>query len=225
LNLPRYALPQLQTSVCIDKLQRKCKQLFSFGGFFVGTVGKHRKSDIARGRILAAARRIFAAEGYQGGTIRSIATEASINPSMVIRYFGSKEGLFAAVADLDFRAAQLVHVPFAELGEGLVRHVLHLWEDPNDGAALSALMRASISSEIGRERVVAQFSAQVAALFVSIGANAMSAAPFVATQLIGLAMARYILRIPAVTALPTDEIVKRIGKTVQRYLDEANESS
>src|ERR1700722_20700866 len=112
-----------------------------------------------------AARKIFAADGYEGATIRAIAAEAAINPSMVIRYYGSKEGLFAAVADLDFKAASLAGVPIARLGEVLVRHVLDLWDDPKEGAALAAMMRASISNEAARERVVAQFSGQLAGLF------------------------------------------------------------
>ncbi len=105
-----------------------------------------RKSDVARDRILAAARRIFSEEGYEGTTIRAIAATASINPAMVMRYYGSKEGLFAAVANLDFRVAPLAGVPVAELGEALVRHVMALWENPRDGVVLAAMMRASSAS-------------------------------------------------------------------------------
>src|SRR5271157_5212407 len=119
---------------------------------------KPRKSQLARDRILVAARRIFAENGYGRATIRAIAAEASINPSMVIRYYGSKEGLFAAVAKLDLKVASVAGVPVAQLGEALVRHVLNQWDDPRDGAALPAMMRASISNEAARERIVAQFS-------------------------------------------------------------------
>jgi AcrR family transcriptional regulator len=182
---------------------------------------KPRKSDLARDRILDAARRIFADDGYERATIRAIAAEASINPSMVIRYYGSKEGLFAAVAKLDFKIAALAGVPVAQLGETLVRHALDQWDHPTNGAALAAMMRASISNEAARERIVAQFSEQIAGLFAAIGPAAMAAAPFVATQMLGLAIARYIWRIPLVAALPRDVVVKQIGKAVQRYLDDA----
>jgi AcrR family transcriptional regulator len=187
-------------------------------------IEKPRKSQLARDRILVAARRIFADDGYERATIRAIAAEASINPSMVIRYYGSKEGLFAAVADLDFKAAPLAELPIAQLGEALVRHVLDLWDNPKEGAALAAMMRASISNEAARERIVAQFSSQLAGLFAAIGPAALPAAPFIATQILGLTMARYIWRIPVISALPKDLVVKRIGKTVQRYLDDAAES-
>ena len=186
-------------------------------------VEKPRKSELARARILMAARKIFAADGYEGATIRAIAAEASINPSMVIRYYGSKEGLFAAVAKLDFKASSLTGVPVGRLGEALVRHVLDLWDDPKEGAALAAMMRASITNEAARERIVAQFAGQVAGLFAAIGPAAVPEAPFIATQILGLTMARYIWRIPFIAVLPKDVVVKKVGRTVQRYLDDAAE--
>ncbi|WP_283842162.1 TetR/AcrR family transcriptional regulator [Bradyrhizobium altum] len=187
------------------------------------SIEKPRKSEIARNRILEAARRIFADDGYEHATIRAIAAEASINPSMVIRYYGSKEGLFAAVAKMDLKVASLAGVPVAQLGEALVGHALDRWDDPKDGAALAAMMRASISNEAARERIVAQFSEQVAGLFATMGPAAVQAAPFIATQMLGLAMARYIWRVPSIAALPKDLVVKQIGKAVQRYLDDAAE--
>lgn len=178
------------------------------------------RSQAARDRILAAARHIFAAEGYERATIRAIAALAAINPSMVIRYYGSKEGLFAAVATLDFKAAPLTALPRSGFGEALVRHVLSRWDDPKDGAALAAMMRASTSNEVARERIVRQFSDQLAGLFAAIGPTAGLAAPFIATQILGLTMGRYIWRIPAIASLSKEVIIERVGKTVQRYLDD-----
>jgi AcrR family transcriptional regulator len=184
-----------------------------------------RKSELARQRILTAARRLFADQGYERATIRAIAAEAAINPAMVIRYYGSKEGLFAAVADLDFKAATLTAVPVPRLGEALVRHVLDLWDDPQGGAALAAMMRASISNEVARDRIVAQFSAQLAALFSALGPRVMPAAPFIATQILGMTMARYIWRIPVIVALPKEQLIARLGKAVQGYLDDPGTKS
>lgn len=180
-----------------------------------------KKSDLARERILRAARRIFAEEGYEGATIRAIAAAATINPSMVIRYYGSKEGLFAAVATLDFNAGALAGRPWAELGEALVAHVLDRWDDPVEGAALAAMMRASTGSEAARARITAQFSAQLRDLFAALGPAAAPAAPFIATQILGMGMARYVWKIPAVASLPREVLVTRIGGAVQYYLDDA----
>jgi AcrR family transcriptional regulator len=156
---------------------------------------------------------------YEGATIRGIALQASINPSLAIRYFGSKEGLFAAVATLDFKARNLSEVSRAELGEALVKHVLDLWDSPKDGAALTAMMRASITYESARERFAAQFTSQIVQLFTPLGREIAPAAPYIATQILGLAMARYIWRIPAVTLLPKEQVIAKVGETLQRYLD------
>ncbi len=181
------------------------------------------RSQPARDRILEAARHIFAAEGYERATVRAIAAAAEINPSMVIRYYGSKEELFAAVATLDFKAAPLTALPRDAVGEALVRHVLDRWDDPKDGAALAAVMRASTSNEAARRRIVTQFSRQLAGLFAAIGPTAGRAAPFIATQILGLTMGRYIWRIPAIASLSKEVIIERVGKTVQRYLDDMTE--
>jgi AcrR family transcriptional regulator len=180
-----------------------------------------RKSDRARERILQAARQAFANDGYERATIRAIAAAAAINPAMVIRYFGSKESLFAAVATLDLKAAALAERPVSELGRALVEHVLGLWDDPVEGAALAAMMRASITSENARARIVAQFSGQLAGLFAALGPSVAPAAPFIATQILGMTLARYVWRVPAVAALPRAVLVDQIGEAVQRYLEDA----
>jgi AcrR family transcriptional regulator len=178
-----------------------------------------RKSQLAMDRILDAARGIFAEQGYEGTTIRAIAAAASINPAMVIRYFGSKEGLFAAVADLDFKAASLASLPRSAWGEALVRHVLDRWDDPVEGPTLAAMMRASITNDAARDRIVAQFSDQLADLFTALGPSAALAAPLIATQILGLTMARYVWRVPTVASLPKAWVVQQVGESVQRYLD------
>jgi AcrR family transcriptional regulator len=78
--------------------------------------------------ILAAARRRFAADGFERTTIRAIAADAGIDPSMVMRYYGSKDGLFSAAADLDLQLPDLAAVPREQLGETLRRHWVARWE-------------------------------------------------------------------------------------------------
>src|SRR3712207_7831244 len=81
-----------------------------------------KRSEQSRTAILAAARRRFAADGFERTTIRGIAADAGIDPSMVIRYYGSKDGLFAAAADVELHLPDLATVPRDQLGETLVRH-------------------------------------------------------------------------------------------------------
>ena len=78
--------------------------------------GGTTKSERTRAAILGAAREQFAARGYDRASVRSIAAQASIDPAMVIRYFSSKEALFAAAVDVDLMLPDLSSVPATELG-------------------------------------------------------------------------------------------------------------
>ena len=66
-----------------------------------------RSSEHTKAVILAAARERFAESGFERATIRAIAADANIDPSMVMRYFGSKDRLFAAAADFDLQLPDL----------------------------------------------------------------------------------------------------------------------
>src|SRR5215213_6594323 len=99
-----------------------------------------RRSDATRAAILAAAREQFAASGYQAATIRSIAAAAAIDPAMVMRYYGNKEGLFAAAAEFDLELPDLGAVARSAVGHALVAHFLDRWEGDE---TLMALLRAA----------------------------------------------------------------------------------
>ena len=66
-----------------------------------------------RARIVAAARQRFAADGYERATIRAIAADAGVDPSLVMRYYGNKQGLFVAAAEIELRIPDLGHLPRA----------------------------------------------------------------------------------------------------------------
>jgi hypothetical protein len=118
------------------------------------------------------------------------------------------------------RGGPLASLPRAAWGEALVRHVLDRWDDPVEGPTLAAMMRASITNDAARDRIVAQFSDQLADLFTVLGPSASVAAPLIATQILGLTMARYVWRIPAVASLPKAWVVEQVGESVQRRLDQ-----
>src|SRR5215213_11453234 len=103
-----------------------------------------RRSDATKAAILRAAREQFASSGYQGATIRAIATAAGIDPAMVMRYFGNKEKLFAAAAEFDLRLPDLSDMPRKDVGAALVEHFLNRWEDDE---TLMALLRTGVTNE------------------------------------------------------------------------------
>ncbi|MEU2026569.1 TetR family transcriptional regulator [Streptomyces sp. NPDC016469] len=177
-----------------------------------------RRSDATRAAILAAARARFAADGYQKATIRAIAYDARIDPSMVMRYYGNKAGLFAAAVAIDPELPGLRLEPHDEIGRTLVRHFLTLWEENGE---LTALLRVGSTDPAAAERMQTVLRDQLIPLARRLGhasEQASTRAALCASAVLGLALTRYVLRFPASVALGREEIVDWLGATVQRYL-------
>jgi AcrR family transcriptional regulator len=187
-------------------------------------IGRRPGESGARGHIASAARRQFGERGYDRTTIRSIATEAAVDPSLVIHYFGTKERLFREVVDLpfdpDMLIASIIEGPIEERGERFARFVVGLLKDPHYGTAFTAMIRAASSDPqaaglLGERITRAVFLPLARKLELD---RAETRAAIAATQTIGLVMGRHILKLPALTALSDDEMVTLIGPTLQRYL-------
>ncbi|MEZ0096187.1 TetR family transcriptional regulator [Streptacidiphilus sp. EB129] len=178
-----------------------------------------KRSDRTKAVIVRAARERFAAHGYERTTIRAIAADAEIDPSMVMRYFGSKEQLFDAALSIDLRLPDLTAVPPERLSEVIVRHFLDRWEgDPADDALL-VLLRSAVTNERAAQRIHQIFGTQVApALAAALGPEAAGRAALVCTQLLGLAVTRYLLRLPAVAALDPDAVTAALAPAVEAIL-------
>ena len=114
------------------------------------TEARPRRSDATRSAILAAARERFAADGYDRATIRAIAAAARIDPSMVMRYYGSKEGLFAAAAEFELGLPDFGEVPREEVGARAAAYFLERWEDDD---SLQALLRVGVTNEAAAARL------------------------------------------------------------------------
>ncbi|GAA3959348.1 TetR family transcriptional regulator [Actinomadura viridis] len=176
-----------------------------------------RSSAETKAVILKAARERFAADGYDRATIRAIAADVGIDPSMVMRYFGSKQQLFARAAEFDLRIPDLSAVPRDQVGRVLAAHVVDRWE----GDVLQILLRTAVTDEDTAERMRTIFAGQlgpVAAELADDPAQAPTRAGLAATQALGFALCRYVLRLPPVVAMDRDECVAWLAPTLQRYL-------
>ena len=178
-----------------------------------------RSSEQTKAVILAAAREQFAAAGYAGATIRSIATAADIDPSMVMRYFGNKDQLFAAAAEFDLRFPDISQVPVGELGAVLVGHFLNRWEGDD---ALIVLLRSSTTNAVAAQRMRDIFAAQLGPAVATVASDdASRRAGLIASQMLGMALCRLVLQLPPMVELTRDEVIDWLGPTVQRYLTES----
>jgi AcrR family transcriptional regulator len=179
------------------------------------------RSEPTRRAILAAARARFAADGYERATIRAIAADAGVDPSMVMRYYGSKEQLFAAAAELDLRLPDLSSVPRDQLGLALARHFMSLWESAaGNEDALMFLFRSALTNEAAADRLRRQvFRDQVTRHITGVAPDhAERRAGLIATQLLGVALCRYILRLRPVVEASPDTLIADLAPTLQRYL-------
>jgi len=172
----------------------------------------------AREAILSAARARFAADGYDRATVRAIAADAGVDPSMVMRYFGSKRQLFARTAEFDLRLPDLTAAPREEVGRVLATHLLERWEDDH---GLQILLRTATTDDDAADRMRGIFATQLVPQIVTLTgdrATAATRAGIVATQALGVALCRYILRLPPVVGMSRAEVVRWIAPTLQRYL-------
>ncbi len=183
-------------------------------------MGKKRPRSAAdtRARILAAARERFATAGYERTTIRLVAKDAEVDPAMVMRYFGSKEGLFAAASDFELRIPDLRDQPRSRVGKAVVAHFFSRWEGGDD--SLQILLRAAASNADAAARMRAIVRDQIGSMVARVRGKRESqrVAALIASQMLGLAYCRYVLALPALREMSPEELVEPIGATVQRYL-------
>ena len=176
-----------------------------------------RSSAETKAVILAAARERFAESGFERATIRAIAADADIDPSMVMRYFGNKDQLFAAAADFDLQMPDLSGVDRDQLGARLVAHFVDRWERDE---VMVVLLRSSTTNADAAQRMQAIFATQLLpAIAVINPENPLRRAGLIATQMLGLSLCRYVLKLPPIVAMSRDEIVSWLGPTIQRYLE------
>lgn len=178
------------------------------------------RSAATRQAILRAARAQFAAKGYEQATIRAIAADAGIDASMVMRYYDTKAGLFAAASSIDLRLPDLRDVPRARLGRVLVHHFLDRWEgDPTDDA-LVVLLRSAVTDEKAAERMRAIFAeqAEVSIKAVVAGGDAHRRAALVGAHLLGVALCRHVIHLEPIASMRIEDLVGDVAPSIQAYL-------
>jgi AcrR family transcriptional regulator len=173
-----------------------------------------------------AARAIFVEQGFDGATVRAIAGRAGVDPAMVNHWFGGKEGLFAAAMQIPVDPVELVDELLAGgvdgLGERIVRRFLSVW-DASGGGPLIAIIR-SVSSHEPSARMMREFITRV--LFGRLAHGLRLDQPelragLCGSQIIGLAMMRYVLRLEPLASADADLVSAAVGPTLQRYLTAA----
>lgn len=186
--------------------------------------GRRPGAPDTRAGILAAARELFAANGYAGTSVRGVAAAAGVDSALVHHYFGSKDDLFIAALELrvDPRVAIL---PVIEggvdgAGERLVRMFFGVWDDEQTRLPLLALVRGILEpggQQLARDGFLRMVLAPIGAGLGLDDPDRRLA--LVATQLVGIVVLRYVLAVEPLASAPADELVATYAPTIQRYLD------
>jgi len=187
--------------------------------------GRRPGNPDTREAILTAARQVFGERGFDQASVRAIAAAAGVDPALVHHYFGTKDNLFLAAMDAPVDPGELLPQALAggpeEVGERLVRLVLGVWDSPAGVAAL-ALLRSALTNDwtarLMREFVTTQIIRRVLGQLDLDQAELPVRSALVASQMAGLLVVRYILRLAPLSTMAADEVAAAVGPTIQRYL-------
>jgi AcrR family transcriptional regulator len=184
--------------------------------------GRRSGGEDTRAALLSAAREVFAEQGYQGATVRTIAARAGVDAAMVNHWFGGKQGLFAAIVELPFDPAQLIDAvtngsPDA-MAERLIRTFVTLW-DTYEGR-FATLMLSVASQDTAARSMAEFFSSTVFGVITEAAGSDQAAlrATLCGTQMVGLGVIRYVLKLEPLASADVDTLIAMIGPNLQRYL-------
>lgn len=186
--------------------------------------GRRRGEPVSRDAVLTAATHRFARDGYEKATLRAIADDARVDPSMVLYLFGSKADLFREslrlIIDADVLVAAMTDGE-GDVGTRLARTYLHIWESPATGPTMQAMFKAAMSNSDAheafrtflRDYVVTEVSGTL-----GVGEQSRLRATLAGSNLVGTAVLRYVMKVPPLATLPAEEVVRMIAPTITRYL-------
>ncbi len=188
--------------------------------------GRPKGESGSRELIVVAAEHEFGEHGYDGATIRAIAARAGVDPALVHHYFGTKADLFAEVIGIPLRpdvdVPAILQGPREQVGERVVRYVLQAFEQPDVRRRGVTMIRVAIGSKVMSPPLVGFLARELIGRITARldTPDAALRATLVASQMAGLLVTRYIVKLHPIADAPVDELVARIGPTIQRYLFE-----
>jgi AcrR family transcriptional regulator len=193
------------------------------------SVGRRRRGRPAgnsdtRDRILDSARELFARNGIRNTSIRAVAAAAGVDSALVHHYFGTKEKLFAAAVHIPIDPMAIIgplrEVPVSELGYRIPSMLLPLW-DSEIGTAFIAALRSVVAGEevnLFRTFIEDVIAVEIGPRVDNPPGSGTTRIQFVASQLVGVVMARYILGLEPFKSLPPEQIAQTVAPNLQRYL-------
>jgi AcrR family transcriptional regulator len=186
--------------------------------------GRRPGESGTRAQILAAARASFTKNGYDGATIRDVARRAHVDPALVHHYFKNKQSLFAATVQVPFDPTEIVERVLSgerdSLGASIARAFLEVWDGHSGHSPMVALIRSATTNEDAAKMIREFLTTEVIGRITRRleVPEAPARAALVGSQLMGLALMRYVIPIEPLASAPRAELADLIAPTLQRYL-------
>ncbi|MFC7496687.1 MULTISPECIES: TetR family transcriptional regulator [unclassified Nocardioides] len=186
--------------------------------------GRRPGAPDTRAAILAAARARFAEHGYGRTSVRAVAADAGVDAALVHHYFGTKHDLFVAALELPIDPTSVI-LPAVAGGlkgaaERLLTTFLGVWDDPELQPSLLGVVRGILEPEgavLIREGFLPAIIMPVA---TALGLDQPERRlPFVASQVFGLIVGRYVLELEPLASMPAEDVVAAVAPTIQRYFE------
>jgi len=197
----------------------------------LSAAGRRPGNADTRGEIVEAAKRVFADRGYDGTSLRGVAREAGVDPALVHHYFDGKAALFVAAMALPFDPRQVKeHAAGPEYsGSRTIEGFLTMWDlaegtGSSFASCLSAMAASSNVADAMREFVNERVWSVLRHNDGETEALRRRRTAMVSSQLMGLAFARYILRVAPMSTASPKQIGRWVGPTLDRYVKEPIES-
>ncbi len=194
--------------------------------------GRRPGNPDTRETILRSARELFADQGFASVTVRQIAAHASVDPALIHHYFDTKERLFLEAVqfpiDPSMLLSQIFRGDLAGFPERLVRTFISVWDDPVTGQAMRSLIRRAASDPQTGRLVKDFFTTQIVATVRDVTSEIIDPdelpvrASLVASQLLGLALVRYVLEFDPLHTASPESLIAAIAPTIARYLFDAD---
>jgi AcrR family transcriptional regulator len=186
--------------------------------------GRPPGTSDTRDRILVSARELFARNGIDKTSVRAIASGAGVDAALVHHYFGTKQQLFAAAIHIPIDPMQVIgpmrDTPIEALGLTLPSLLLPLWDSELGSGFIATLRSLLAGNEVSLVRSFLQevITKEVGSRVDDPPGSGKIRVQFVASQLVGVVMARYILELEPFKSLPVEQIAETIAPNLQRYL-------
>jgi AcrR family transcriptional regulator len=195
------------------------------GAVSMGRRGRRPGTSTSRQAILDAARVRFAGDGFVATTIRRVAADAGVDPSLVMQFFGSKNELYAAVMSISPGTLASLSTAFEgpdeHLGERVVRAYLSAWEGGPDSESLMAMLRGAIANEQASAQLREFIQARLLDGVRSRAANQHDAAlraGLASSMLVGITLGRRIVGVPIIASADIETLVAVVAPAIHSVL-------